>query len=172
MSIQLSTTARDSIRDFVSISVTLTNKQTKMVDALVADGITAEMCFAPKGDAPREFYNSLESAVVLGFSKQVQALIAMPPAEAKALSEQKKADRRYWNQQKGSKIKDIRNALKRRETSGPNGSPTTKLEMLKRDLESALKRAVELDPEKDSIPDMVNIPEMTSHIKQALVSFK
>lgn len=171
MAIQLSTTARDSIRDFVSTSVTLANKQTKMVDALVADGITADMCFAPKGDAPREFYNSLEDAVVMGFSKSVQNLLAMTTQEAKALSEEKKADRRYWNQQKGSKIKDIRNALKRRDTN-PTGSQPTKLEMLKRDLESALKRVTELDPEKDSIPDAVNIPEMTSHIKQALVSFK
>ena len=170
MTIQLSNAARESIRDFVSISVTLNTKQTKMVDTLVADGVTHEMCFAPKGDAPREFYDSICEAVTLGFSKPAQKLLAFTRAEVKALSEAQKTERRYWQQQTGSKVKDIRNALKKRE-SNPTGQNATKLELAKRAPEDALKRVTELDPTKDAIPDVLDIPSATAHIKQALKYF-
>ena len=170
MTIQLSNAARESIRDFVSVSVTLNTKQTKMVDTLIADGVTHEMCFAPKGDAPREFYDSICEAVTLGFSKPAQKLLAFTRAEAKALSEVQKTERRYWQSQIGSKVKDIRNALKKRETN-PTGQNATKLELIKRALQDALKRVTELDPTKDAIPDALDIPSATAHIKQALKSF-
>jgi hypothetical protein len=85
MTIQLSNAARESIRDFVSVSVTLNTKQTKMVDTLVADGVTHEMCFAPKGDAPREFYDSICEAVTLGILKASAKTPRVYPRRSKSV---------------------------------------------------------------------------------------
>ena len=108
------------------------------IDALYADGVTPELMMAPKKDADRTFYASLERAVVAGFTATVQKLLEK---ETKSLSEDKKGEKRYWQQQIGSKIKDYRNSLQRRidkanaDGDGDGANNTSTLESrLKRDL--------------------------------------
>jgi type II secretory ATPase GspE/PulE/Tfp pilus assembly ATPase PilB-like protein len=81
------------------------------------------MMTAPAKGEPRTFYQSLELAVTLGFSANAQAMLKadvktlaeVDEAKAKANRDLKcKANRRYWQQQIGSKIKDYRNSLIKR----------------------------------------------------------
>lgn len=108
------------------------------VDALYADGVTPELMMAPPKDGDRTFYASLERAVVAGFSATIQALLEK---ETKSLPEEKKSTKRYWQQQIGSKIKDLRNSLQRRidkanadgDSDGANNTSTLEAR-IKRDL--------------------------------------
>jgi hypothetical protein len=89
--------------------------KTKAVDALHADGVTAEMLKAPGKDEPRALYEAVQVSIVLGFTTAVQVLLKK---DTKTLSESQKTDKRYWQQQIGSKMKDLRNALSKRERQG------------------------------------------------------
>jgi len=84
--------------------------RTGMLDTLFADGIRAEDCVAPKGGS--EFYTALKDAVVAGFSKDRQALLA---ADIKSLSDGKKIERRVAQQSIGKYLGHIRDGLDRRE---------------------------------------------------------
>lgn len=83
------------------------------VDGLFADNIKPENLYAPKEGDDKTFYASIASAVVAGFTAEVQALLK---AEQASLPAADKQPRRYWQMQIGSKIKDLRNALERRIT--------------------------------------------------------
>ena len=81
------------------------------IDAMVADGIT-EAHFAAKGIGDDSgFRETLKTAVIAAFPKRAQHLLATP---VKALNAKSKADRKYWQQQVGSKIGDFKAAFKRR----------------------------------------------------------
>lgn len=138
---------RDAIASGVSKSLAGQRAMSKAADALQAEGITSAMLFAPKDDADRTLYNSVCDAVVLGFAKSVQELLQKPakslrktdkPSESKM--EQTTGDKRYWGQQIGSKVKDLRNMLERREeaaereANGEDGEENTST------LESRIKR--------------------------------
>jgi len=120
---------RDAIASGVSKSLAGQRAMSKAADALQAEGITSVMLFAPKDKtADRALYDSVCEAVVLGFAKSVQELLKKPakslrktdePSESKM--EQTTGDKRYWGQQIGSKVKDLRNMLYRRENEGEDG---------------------------------------------------
>lgn len=83
----------------------------KLLDLMYAEGIRPEDLESPKKGEDRTFYDGLRDAVVAGFPKEVQALLA---ADVKALNEEKKPFRFYWQQQIGSTIKDWKKGLKTR----------------------------------------------------------
>jgi hypothetical protein len=73
------------------------------------------MLDAPAKGADRSFYDGqIKPAIVLGFSATIQTLLA---TDTKSLDEGKKMTKRYWQQQIGSKIKDLKAALVRREAA-------------------------------------------------------
>lgn len=111
----LSASTEKAIGNYSSKKKEFANAGKHAVDGLYADGVKPEMMFAPKKDEDRTFYTSLEKAVVAGFTATVQSLLAK---DVKTLSSSQKDDRRYWQQQIGSGIKDLRNALARRFSSG------------------------------------------------------
>ncbi len=81
------------------------------VDAMIADGITLEH-FAAKGVGDESgFRPALKDAIVAAFPKRAKNLLATP---TKNLSVKSKADKKYWQQQVGSKIGDFKAAFKRR----------------------------------------------------------
>jgi hypothetical protein len=110
--IKLSTATVQAIGAWSSKKREESNTKTKAVDALFADGVTADMLRAPKGGEPSALYDSAKAAVVLGFTAAIQALLKK---DTKGLNETQKADKRYWTQQIGSGLKDLRNALESRE---------------------------------------------------------
>jgi hypothetical protein len=140
-----------------------------VVDSLQADGVTIEMMTAPKGkDADRTFYASLESAVVAGFTATAQGLLKK---ETKTLTDQQKSDKRYWQQQIGSKIKDFRNALQRRlnqgeEGEGGAGNTSTLEARIKRDLTKYVAQLEKVEQFSG------NVVELVKCLKSALVYVK
>ena len=140
---------------------------TAAVDALQADGVTPEMMFAPKKDGDRTFYASLEGAVIAGFTATAQALLKK---ETKTLSDQQKSDKRYWQQQIGSKIKDFRNALQRRIDQGSEGdgvhNKSTLESRIRRDLAKYITQLEKVEQFSG------NVVELTKCLKSALAYVK
>lgn len=116
--VKLSTATIDAISTWSNKTLTTDKAKTKAVDSLHADGVTADMLKAPGKDEPRALYDSVCIGIVTGFTANVQALLKK---DTKSLSEQQKGDKRYWQQQIGSKLKDLRNALARREAASESG---------------------------------------------------
>ena len=123
MNIVLTAETRKAIADGVSKSILGQRAMSKAADALQAQEVTSDMMFAPKDKkADRSFYDSLCATVVMGIAKSVQELLQKPakslrktdgPSPSKM--EQTTGDKRYWEQQIGSKVKDLRNMIERRE---------------------------------------------------------
>ena len=81
------------------------------IDAMVADDITIEH-FAAKGIGDESgFREVLKTAIVNAFPKRAQNLLITP---VKTLNAKGKADRKYWQQQIGSKVGDFKAAFTRR----------------------------------------------------------
>ena len=104
----------------------------KAVDLLEASGVQPEWLKAPvkgAGDAivtvdgltftHIEFHDYVKRAVTSGFSASVQRLLDLP---AKSVQPGMKADRKYWQQQIGSKVKDLRSSLSKRLNPAPEGN--------------------------------------------------
>ena len=123
--VKLSTASIDAISAWSNKTLTTDKAKVKAIDALHADGVTADMLKAPGKDEPRALYDSVQVSIVMGFTTAIQALLKK---DTKTLSEQQKADKRYWQQQIGSKLKDLRNALARREAQaeGSDGAEADK----------------------------------------------
>jgi hypothetical protein len=112
---KLSTATINAIGAWAGQSVKVDNAKVKAVDSLHADGVTAAMLVAPAKGESTVLFDSVKVSIVLGFTATVQALLKK---DTKGLSEAQKESKRYWQQQIGSKLKDLRNALTRREAQG------------------------------------------------------
>ncbi len=112
---KLSNVTIKDIGTWSGATVRADNSKTKAVDGLHADGVTSAMLKAPEKGESTVLFNSVKVAIVLGFTATVQALLTK---DTKGLSEAKKEEKRYWQMQVGSKMKDLRNALTRREAQG------------------------------------------------------
>jgi len=110
--VKLSTETVNAIGAWTNKSVSVENAKVKAVDALFADGVTAAMLVAPKEGESTVLFDSVKISIVLGFTATVQALLKK---DTKGLSETQKSDKRHWQQQIGSKMKDLRKALLTRE---------------------------------------------------------
>ena len=144
------------ITDWSDLSNKVSGKRTKMLDALHADGITAEKCFAPKKGEDRAFYDSLQAAVILGFTKADQKILN---TERKDLSEDQKTIRRVLDTKVGAALGDIRKGLTSREVNsasgGAEGGKTSWEAALKSDLETRLKQAKA--KESTTVKDLVGL---------------
>ena len=114
----LSDASLAGIKGYVSKSLETDRAKKKVIDSLIADGVTPDHLVAPKKGQDRQFFDGvLKPAVVMGFSTTVQTLLA---TDTSSLNETQKSDKRYWMQQIGSKIKDIRRAMLKRQEKGAN----------------------------------------------------
>jgi hypothetical protein len=122
---KLSTATINAIGAWAGQSVKVDNAKVKAVDSLHADGVTAAMLVAPAKGESTVLFDSVKVSIVMGFTATVQALLKK---DTKGLSEAQKESKRYWQQQIGSKLKDLRNALTRREAQGSesNGAEADK----------------------------------------------
>jgi hypothetical protein len=123
----ISASTLKAFTDYANVSVSAGKKLIKVVDGLYADGIRPEQMVAPKKGEDRALYDSMARAIVAGFSTNAQKMIAVGAKDLPELDEAKaKANRdtpckgnvKYWQQQIGSKMKDVRNALERRISAG------------------------------------------------------
>jgi hypothetical protein len=114
----LSDASLAGIKGYVSKSLETDRARKKVIDSLVADGVTPDHLVAPKKGQDRQFFDGvLKPAVVMGFSTTVQTLLA---TDTSKLNEVQKTEKRYWIQQISSKIKDIRRAMLKRQEKGAN----------------------------------------------------
>jgi len=153
--VKLSAIAVAAIGAWSGKSVQVDNAKVKAVDALHADGVTADMLIAPKGEVS-PLFDSVKVSIVSGFTATVQTLLKK---DTKGLNEAQKESKRYWQQQIGSKLKDLRNALARREAedSGSDGAnnKTTFDARLKRDLAKYIAQIEKLEASSFSVVDML-----------------
>ena len=138
-----------------------------VLDEMFANGIKPDDLIAPKGNADRTFYDGLRDAVVAGFSKNAQALLA---ADVRGLSDEQKIGRKYWQEQIGSILKDWRKGLitrvKRAEAAESDGAGTRKATpetIMRRELAALIERAEKL--ESSTIKDL---PAFIAALKSAL----
>ena len=118
----LSDASLAGIKGYVSKSLETDRARKKVIDSLIADGVTPFHLIAPKKGQDRQFFDGvLKPAVVMGFSTTVQTLLA---TDTSSLNETQKGEKRYWIQQIGSKIKDIRRAMLKRQEKGANERKT------------------------------------------------
>lgn len=88
----------------------------KACDAFKADGIAVAMfAAADKSDKAVEFRDALKGAIVASFKAADQRLLETP---TKGLSDAKKAQKRYLQQQIGARVNDYKRGLERR-LNGP-----------------------------------------------------
>jgi hypothetical protein len=106
--VKLSDATSKAISDWAKVGVREAKSKVKAVDGLMADGVTPDMLKSPKEGESHTLYNTLKASVVLGFDAPVQALLSK---DTKSLSEGQKKTKRYWQQQIGSKLKDLRLSL-------------------------------------------------------------
>ena len=127
-------TAADAIRQWVSGTIKAEQGQTKAVDALYADGVQPSDLESPEKGADRTAYDSYRFAIVAGFPAEARKMVEADKVVAKGFpkvdeDEAKEnrlfkcdKNRRYWQQQIGSKLKDLRNALTKRYTAAEQAS--------------------------------------------------
>jgi hypothetical protein len=119
----LSPVASRAITQWSGKAVAADKGKSTMVEALRADGIVADDLVIAKGaKEPTAIVKAVKDAIVAGFTPGVQGLLKK---DTKTLSDVLKSDKRYWQQQIGSKLKDVRNALKTKE-NGAGGQRTLK----------------------------------------------
>ena len=109
----------NAISDAVRAIVTGDKKRTKLIDLLRGAGWTASDFISPgsKGStATKESYAWVKAQIVLGFSADIQRLLAKPIANC---TEKQKSDRRYWSQQIGARLSDLKRGLTPKADKGP-----------------------------------------------------
>jgi hypothetical protein len=165
---KLSTATINAIGAWSGQSVKVDNAKVKAVDSLHADGVTADMLKAPEKGESTVLFDSVKVSIVLGFTATIQALLKK---DTKALKETEKENKRYWQQQIGSKMKDLRTALERREkqgeeSDGAGSKPASFDARLKKDLVAWIAKIEKL--EKSSFP----VIDMLKHLKNASALIK
>jgi gas vesicle protein len=118
----LSDSSLAGIKGYVAKSLETDRAKKKVIESLIADGVTPAHLVAPKRGQDRQFFDGvLKPTVVLGFSATIQTLLA---TDTSKLNEIQKNEKRYWSQQINSKIKDIRRAMLKRQEKGANERKT------------------------------------------------
>ena len=170
----MKTIVKNTIKSFVSADNKAGKERGKVIELLTAEGYKYTDFISPntKGDekstSTPEEYAELKGAVVAGFTTTEQKLMAQ---DAKSVAEGKKEQRRYLLQQVGSKMKDLKNALKKRAEAEeaksnpkPPVAPETKIAEL---INEAIKKVQAY--EGNGLKD---IPEMVAHLQAARNNIK
>jgi len=157
--VKLSTASINAIGAWSGQSVKADMSKVKVVDSLHADGVTPAMLLSPKKGESSVLFDGVKASIVTGFTATVQALLKK---DTKTLSPSQKTDKRHWQQQIGSKMKDLRNALSTR----ARGNVTLFEVRLKRDLAKYIAQI-----EKGEAFEFP-VVEMLKHLKSASVLIK
>ena len=131
----------------------------KACDAMIADKITVAMFSKKTDDSDRaeDFRNGLKAAIVASFTKADQRLLDTP---TKGLSDNKKAHKRYMQQQIGARTNDYKRGLERRlngpAKKGPNQKRTDDRTFCEERLTAIIKRC---EKAEDATFDVVSVIE-------------
>ena len=131
----------------------------KACDAMIADKITVAMFSKKTDDSDRgeDFRNGLKAAIVASFTVADQRLLDTP---TKALSDNKKAHKRYMQQQIGARVNDYKRGLQRRlegpTKKGADQNRTTDRTFVEERLTAIIKRC---EKAEDATFDVVSVIE-------------
>lgn len=163
----------EAIRQWVTLDGKARAKKKAAIDQMHKDGIRSTDCLSPRSKTnghtcTKELYADLVLTVQMGMSKEAQTLLNKEP---KTLSEADNDKRNDFVKQRGSLLKDLKNALQRREGKGPQGNTRTSMQIVGDNITQTIERVAGLDPEIDKIPDVCDIAETQRHLKAALAAF-
>ena len=131
----------------------------KTGDAMIADNITVAMFkAADKSDKAVEFRDALKVAIIASFSMANQQLLDTP---TKGLSDVKKTQKRYLQQQIGARVNDYKRGLQRRlegpAKKGADQNRTTDRTFVEERLTAIIKRC---EKAEDATFDVVSVIEV------------
>ena len=168
----LSQQTQAAVSKAVSTSIVADKAGVAALDCLIADGFDQPTDFvSPKSEGSTikaDEFNALNEAIVLGFAKNVQTLLAKP---VKSLTDAQKTTRRYWQQQIGARRNDFKRQLtKRLDADKPSdgaGSRNRPLDQRVRDnLNDVIKVCQSAEEATFDVTDMV------AKVKAALAVLK
>ena len=154
-------------------------KKIAMLDQLHADGFKHTDFLSPNAKdngstCTKELWAQWLDLVISGLPEADQELLQK---ETKTLDDAGKHAKSLVRSDVGSRITDIKKALKKREdkaagiTSGPSNQRTP-LQIIQDQITDSIERIANLDPENgDAIPDAMDLPSTTKHLKEALAAF-
>ena len=156
----LNTATQEKIASAVELGIKADKAGVAALDLLVADGFDKVTDYiSPKSDASTihaDEWTALKAAVVLGFTKTNQALLAKP---TNSLTETQKSDKRYWQQQINARIGDFKTQLGKRlnaDKSDGAGSRNRPLDQRVRDnLNDVIKVCQSAEEPNFDVTDMV-----------------
>ena len=161
---KLQTTTIDRVSKAVASSILADKHGTAAIDSLIADGFDKPTDFvSPKSQGSTvsvEEFNAINDAIVLGFSADIQRLLAKP---VKSLTDAQKTTRRYWQQQIGAKRNDFKRGMQRRiDAASPDGgaSRTRTIDEWFRDMANdGIKKCRNAEEAPFDIADMIKACE-------------
>ena len=156
----LNTATQKKIASAVELGIKADKAGIAALDLLIADGFDKVTDYiSPKSDGSTihaDEWTALKAAVVLGFTKTNQALLAKP---TKSLTETQKSDKRYWQQQINARIGDFKTQLGKRlnaDKSDGAGSRNRPLDQRIRDnLNDVIKVCQSAEEPNFDVTDMV-----------------
>ena len=167
----LNTATQKKIASAVELGIKADKAGIAALDLLIADGFDKVTDYiSPKSDGSTihaDEWTALRSAVVLGFTKTIQALIAKP---TKSLTEAQKTDKRYWQQQIGARIGDFKTQISKRlnaDKSDGAGSRNRPLDQRVRDNLNDVIKVCQSAEEPN-----FDVTEMVAKVKLALAVLK
>jgi hypothetical protein len=156
----LNTATQNKIASAVELGIKADKAGVAALDLLIADGFDKVTDYvSPKSDGSTihaDEWTALKAAVVLGFTKTNQALLAKP---TNSLTETQKSDKRYWQQQINARIGDFKTQLGKRlntDKSDGAGSRNRPLDQRVRDnLNDVIKVCQSAEEPNFDVTDMV-----------------
>lgn len=142
--ITLNATIANAITETVSLSGKADRKLGSTIDLMVSEKMVSTDFVSPKSKtktstASPEMFEQINAAIVAGFTKAAQQLLAKP---TKSLEDADKAEKRYWQQQIGAKRNDFETGLAKREGADDTRAarqPKSPVEKLRAALETVEK---------------------------------
>ena len=161
-----------SVEEFSRAKTAAETKTGKALDDMHASGLKSTDTLSPNtkkdngSTASPELYEGLKVCVVAGFSAYAQKLLKAP---TKSLSDVDKSAKKYWQEQIGARLNDIRKGLERREgKAGERGTKNAKaaVDKLRIALETAEKIVqAETDWTFDSVDFLKDLRALNRKIK-------
>jgi hypothetical protein len=165
---KLSTGTTSAIKSWSSVAVKASVAMDVVTDGLMADGVVPADLKAPGKGEDRALFDSMKDAIVAGFSADARRLLN---EDVKTLSEANKAKRTYWQQQIGSRMKDLRRGLTRRiAKEGAKKGARTPATLEARALEAAAKFKKQFQSAESPAADVTKVIKALDALMSLLVA--
>ena len=167
----LNTATQNKIASAVELGIKADKAGIAALDLLIADGFDKVTDYiSPKSDGSTihaDEWTALKAAVVMGFTKTNQALLAKP---TKSLTETQKSDKRYWQQQVNARIGDFKTQLGKRLNTDKSDGAGSRNRPLDQRIRDNLNDVIKVCQSAEE-PNF-DVTEMVAKVKLALAVLK